>query len=171
MTPLTCHPASLHGCRCLVQAGDVRWQGQGHAAPCSNWRRQQCFVSRWRLVEIKAGIKGRLRQAGMPWQMPPITENWLQLGLLPLRAAWLPPACSRGAFPTAGVSAAHRARGRAQRTPRVCTDPNSGFSVDSCWPRDKQKGSLGMFSGQRGSGGPGESAGRETELWRPVRER
>ena len=122
-------------------------------------------------MEIKAGIKERLRQAGMPWQMPSITENWLQLGLLPLRAAWLPPKCPRGAFLTAGVSGSHGAGGRAKRIPRVSTDRDSGFSTDYHWPRDKQKGILGRVSGQRGSGGPGKRAGRETELWRPVRER
>lgn len=36
-----------------------------------------------RLVEIKGGMKELLRQAGIPWQMPPITENWLHLWPLP----------------------------------------------------------------------------------------
>lgn len=113
-----------------------------------------------RLVEIKGSTKGLLRQAGIPWQMPPITENWLQLWPLPGRAAWLLPNGCQGAFLTAGVRAVPCQAGSGG------SENSKGSHLPQLRPRHgwlaqrQAKGTLGMFSGQIGSGAPGKMCGK-----------
>lgn len=113
-----------------------------------------------RLVEIKGSTKGLLRQAGIPWQMPPITENWLQLWPLPGRAAWLLPNGCQGAFLTAGVRAVPCQAGSGG------SENSKGSHLPQLGPRHgwlaqrQAKGTLGMFSGQIGSGAPGKICGK-----------
>lgn len=105
-----------------------------------------------RLVEIKGGTKGLLGQAGIPWQMPPIMENWLQLWPLPGRAAWLLPNGCQGAFLTEGVRAVpSRASSRGQRefqglppptaqAPARMAGPETGegYSGNTLWANRKR---------------------------------
>lgn len=96
------------------------------------------FCVSQRLVEIKGSKKELLRQAGIPWQRPPIIGNWLQLQLLPLRVAWLLYAAGE-AHSDRGCESGHsRVGGGAKRIPQVCTYHDSDFRIDCC-PRDKQR--------------------------------
>lgn len=102
--------------------------------------------------------------------MRPITENWLHLGLLPFRAAWLLPVCPSGSFLMAGVRASHRAGGKTAGIPRVSMDHDQA----SAWITGQETGQRGVWEcslGKKEAGVLEKYVGREGELWRPVRRR
>lgn len=121
------------------------------------------FCVSQRLVEIKGSKKELLRQAGIPWQRPPIIGNWLQLQLLPLRVAWLPYA-----------GEAHSDRGCESGHSRVGGGGGKENSTGLHLPRlrllygllsqRQAKASLGIFSGQIERGVLERHVGRERGL-------